>query len=142
MFLKIVFQKTLLFTAGGRHGTDQKSARSIEYSDHIEVRTLNARRMFREQLFSSLPLDKKAHVRCSAKTCLAVHILTLLDRQRLLLVHQRSVSCLSRGSHLCLFSCAELWLVKKQFNLGPDPVLGNKCSHFAMLAIFRKLSDM
>ena len=31
-------------------GTDRKSARQIEYSYHIEVRTLNARRMFREQI--------------------------------------------------------------------------------------------
>ena len=53
VFLKVVFQKTRVFSAGGRHGTDRKSDRKsdrqIEYSYHIQVRTLNARRMFREK---------------------------------------------------------------------------------------------
>jgi hypothetical protein len=47
--LKVVFQKARFFSAGGRHGTEGNSARQIEFSYHIEVRTLNARRMFREK---------------------------------------------------------------------------------------------
>ena len=49
VFLKVGFQKTQVFSAGGRHGTECNRARQIEFSYHIEVRTLNARRMFREK---------------------------------------------------------------------------------------------
>ena len=35
---------------GGRRGTDRNLARQNEYSIHMEVRTLYARRMFREQM--------------------------------------------------------------------------------------------
>ena len=52
MFLIVTFQKARFFSAGGRHGRDRKSARQIEYSYHMEVRTLNARRMFREKIQS------------------------------------------------------------------------------------------
>jgi hypothetical protein len=49
VFLMVAFQKARVFSAGGRHGREGKSARQIEYSYHMEVRTLNARRMFREK---------------------------------------------------------------------------------------------
>ena len=40
--------KNIFFSAGGRRATGQNSARQIEYSYHMEVRTLHARRMFRQ----------------------------------------------------------------------------------------------
>ncbi len=49
MFLIVTFQKARFFSAGGRHGREGTFVRQIEYSFHIEVRTLNARRMFREK---------------------------------------------------------------------------------------------
>ena len=49
MFLKVGFQKARVFSAGGRRRREGTSARHIEFSYHIEVRTLNARRMFREK---------------------------------------------------------------------------------------------
>ena len=49
MCLKLTFQKARFFSAGGRLATEGKRARHIELSYHMEVRTLNARRMFREQ---------------------------------------------------------------------------------------------
>ncbi len=39
----------MFFSAGGRPRNRRKTGRLNEYSYHIEVRTLNARRMFREQ---------------------------------------------------------------------------------------------
>ena len=48
MLLKVVLQKTSICLASGRRRMDGKSESQIEYSYHIEVRTLNARRMFRE----------------------------------------------------------------------------------------------
>ncbi len=40
----------MFFSAAGRRATERKPGRTIEYSYHIEVRTLNARRMFRKIL--------------------------------------------------------------------------------------------
>ena len=39
----------MIILARGRREREGNSARQIEYSYHIEVRTLNARRMFRTQ---------------------------------------------------------------------------------------------
>ena len=47
--LKVTFQNALVFSVGQRRGTGRNTARQNEYSYHMEVRTLNARRMFREQ---------------------------------------------------------------------------------------------
>ena len=52
VFLIVAFQKARFFSAGGHHGTEGKRERQIEFSYHIEVRTLNARRMFREKFIS------------------------------------------------------------------------------------------
>ena len=45
----MAFQKTRFCSAGGRRARECNRARHIEFSYHIEVRTLNARRMFREK---------------------------------------------------------------------------------------------
>ena len=56
MFLRVGFQnKHVFFSAGGRHGREGKSARHIEFSYHMEVRTLSARRMFREMILGEDP---------------------------------------------------------------------------------------
>ena len=44
------FQKHRVFTAGGRHATEGNLERQDRILYHMEVRTLYARRMFREKL--------------------------------------------------------------------------------------------
>ena len=48
-FLKVAFQKAVFCSARGRPVTEGKATHHIEFSHHMEVRTLNARRMFREK---------------------------------------------------------------------------------------------
>ena len=44
---------------GGRRGTECKVGRQNEYSIHMEVRTLYARRMFREKQICGIPTRQK-----------------------------------------------------------------------------------
>ena len=58
LFFKVCFQKAPVFSAGGRHGTEGNFARQIEFSYHMEVRTLNAGRMFREKHVFPLQFER------------------------------------------------------------------------------------
>ena len=49
LFLKATFQKACVFSAAGRRGTQGNLTRTDPILFHIEVRTLYARRMFREK---------------------------------------------------------------------------------------------
>ena len=46
------FSKNTVFSAGGRRVRERNSTHHIKFSYHMEVRTLNARRMFREKLLA------------------------------------------------------------------------------------------
>ena len=48
-FVKVTFQKICVFSLGEPRGTGCKSGRLQRVQYHIGIRTLNARRMFREQ---------------------------------------------------------------------------------------------
>ena len=68
-FLRVAFQKApFFFSQGtGRRGSEGNSARHIEFSYHREVRTLNARRMFREYpIPPPLPPPKMKKTRLSS----------------------------------------------------------------------------
>ena len=53
MFLKVTFQHIFICSSGGRRGTERNLDRQERVLFHIEVRTLYARRMFREICKSS-----------------------------------------------------------------------------------------
>ena len=52
-FLKVTFQKARVFSSGEPRGTSRSTVNAQTVVYYIEVRTLNARRMFREQLYSN-----------------------------------------------------------------------------------------
>ena len=67
-FLKVIFQKACVFSSGEPRGTRHTPSRATTVVYYIEVRTLNARRMFREQTGQPQPgLMQRRH----GKYCLS-----------------------------------------------------------------------